>query len=224
VHLSFTRANWRRPQTAHSAWARVRDGRTNAPHQLQHLWRHHGASPTARTVLQSIQVIAGCGDSCNRRVENCKTVFAYEDPEEADAGGRTMSRERGRGWLAPACRRDVWFDRRGESVAGSAICRPTGDRGRGGAQEPSMRPTGLEPVTCGLEDRCPPGASSETAKTSESKADCLGRALGALVAELAPSAPDLADLITAWPTLPEPLKAGIAAMVKAASGQAEGNR
>jgi hypothetical protein len=35
-------------------------------------------------------------------------------------------------------------------------------------------------------------------------------------AEIAPQAPDLADLISDWPTLPEPIKAGILAMVKAA--------
>jgi hypothetical protein len=37
-----------------------------------------------------------------------------------------------------------------------------------------------------------------------------------LAAEIAPAAPDLADLISAWPTLAEALKAGIVAMVKAA--------
>jgi hypothetical protein len=30
--------------------------------------------------------------------------------------------------------------------------------------------------------------------------------------------PDLAAVLSAWPSLPEPIKAGIAAMVKAASG------
>ena len=33
---------------------------------------------------------------------------------------------------------------------------------------------------------------------------------------IAPAAPDLAEVLTAWPTLPEALKAGIVAMVKAA--------
>ncbi len=44
----------------------------------------------------------------------------------------------------------------------------------------------------------------------------LGVLLGALAAEIGPVAPDLADLLTAWPTLPDPVKAGIVAMVKAA--------
>jgi hypothetical protein len=37
-----------------------------------------------------------------------------------------------------------------------------------------------------------------------------------LAAEICPSCPDLAAVVTAWPHLPEALKAGIVAMVKAA--------
>ena len=46
--------------------------------------------------------------------------------------------------------------------------------------------------------------------------------LGALAAEIAPIEPDLADLLTAWPGLPEAVKAGIVAMVKATQGSAKG--
>jgi hypothetical protein len=35
-----------------------------------------------------------------------------------------------------------------------------------------------------------------------------------------PADPDLADVVNAWPSLPEALKAGIVAMVKAAKGGA----
>jgi N-acetylneuraminic acid mutarotase len=35
-----------------------------------------------------------------------------------------------------------------------------------------------------------------------------------LVAEIAPLAPDLAAVLSAWPDLPEPIKAGIVAMVQ----------
>jgi hypothetical protein len=35
--------------------------------------------------------------------------------------------------------------------------------------------------------------------------------------------PDLAAVVAAWPTLPEPIRAGILAIVKAASGE-EGKR
>jgi hypothetical protein len=36
-----------------------------------------------------------------------------------------------------------------------------------------------------------------------------------------PSDPDLAAVIAAWPALPEPIKAGIVAMIKAALGSKE---
>ena len=42
----------------------------------------------------------------------------------------------------------------------------------------------------------------------------LGAPLGASAAELDPTAPDLAAVLSAWPTLPEPVKAGILAMVR----------
>jgi hypothetical protein len=58
----------------------------------------------------------------------------------------------------------------------------------------------------------PPAAAS----TCEPPAGNLGAFLGAL-AELLPDAPDLTGLLAAWPNLPEPVKAGIAAMVKAAN-------
>jgi len=38
------------------------------------------------------------------------------------------------------------------------------------------------------------------------------------LAFLSEKSPDLADVLTAWPTLPEAIKAGILAMVKATSG------
>jgi hypothetical protein len=43
--------------------------------------------------------------------------------------------------------------------------------------------------------------------------------LGAFAAEIGPAAPDLAAVVSAWPGLPEALRAGILAMVKAAGGQ-----
>jgi hypothetical protein len=46
----------------------------------------------------------------------------------------------------------------------------------------------------------------------------LGAFLGVLAARLAPAVPDLAAVLAAWPALPDALKAGIAAMVKAAGG------
>ena len=43
----------------------------------------------------------------------------------------------------------------------------------------------------------------------------LGAFLGALAERLSPAAPDLAAVLAAWPDLPEPVKAGIMAMVGA---------
>ena len=43
----------------------------------------------------------------------------------------------------------------------------------------------------------------------------LGAFLGVLAARLSPDAPDLAAVLSAWPDLPDPVRAGILAMVKA---------
>ncbi|MBM4225847.1 MAG: hypothetical protein FJ167_13985, partial [Gammaproteobacteria bacterium] len=45
-----------------------------------------------------------------------------------------------------------------------------------------------------------------------------GAKCGALDSESRPIDPELAELVAAWPTLPEPIRAGILAMVRAASG------
>ena len=71
-------------------------------------------------------------------------------------------------------------------------------------------------MTCGLGNRTGDSTTIENSNTCGTPQDQLGVLLGALAAEIAPAAPDLADLLTAWPTLPEALKAGIVAMVKAA--------
>ena len=44
---------------------------------------------------------------------------------------------------------------------------------------------------------------------------CLGHALGALAENVAPVDPDLAAVLTAWTNLPDPVRAGIAAIAKA---------
>ncbi len=53
-------------------------------------------------------------------------------------------------------------------------------------------------------------------KTYDEGSDC---ACHSLCQTLAENAPDLAALVTAWPNLPEPITAGILAMVKAAQGE-----
>ena len=50
-------------------------------------------------------------------------------------------------------------------------------------------------------------------------ADESGAESGALDAENGPKDPQLTAIIDAWPTLPEPIKAGVLAIIKAAEGQ-----
>jgi len=58
-----------------------------------------------------------------------------------------------------------------------------------------------------------PENADKTSLLSES-----GAKSGALDAENGPKDPDLGAIIDAWPTLPEPIKDGILAMVRAAGG------
>jgi hypothetical protein len=62
-----------------------------------------------------------------------------------------------------------------------------------------------------------PPKEAENAGDFDDSRKQLGAFLGALGEHLA-DAPDLTSLLAAWPDLPEPIKAGIVAMVKAAGG------
>jgi hypothetical protein len=73
----------------------------------------------------------------------------------------------------------------------------------------AVRLTGFEPVTYGLGNR------SRGDATTDSNATCGECEFDS--AFLAEKMPDLAAVVTAWPTLPAAIKAGILAMVKAAS-------
>jgi hypothetical protein len=64
-----------------------------------------------------------------------------------------------------------------------------------------------------------PAQVPETASTYDTPPKALGALLGAFAAEIGPQAPHLAAVISAWPGLPQALKAGILAMVKAAAGE-----
>ena len=77
---------------------------------------------------------------------------------------------------------------------------------------------GLEPGTCGLEDRWQPLLRDSFAKASEEGQEQLGVLLGVLATEINPVAPDLSVVLTAWLDLPEVVKTGILAMAKSALG------
>ena len=83
-----------------------------------------------------------------------------------------------------------------------------------------MEPIGLEPTTS-----CMPCESHTTENQLD---DTKNKALAGSVTENArsdcvnPSIPaDLQQLIDAWPQLPEPVKTGIMAMVRASEGESE---
>ena len=78
---------------------------------------------------------------------------------------------------------------------------------------------GLEPGTYGLEGRCTSDVTAEKTGACAQPPERLGALLGAFAAEIGPKAPDLAAVVSAWPALPQALRAGIVAIVKAA-GQA----
>ena len=67
---------------------------------------------------------------------------------------------------------------------------------------------GFEPTTRGLRIRCPVHKTPINTRLSAVPAEPLTE-------NLTETAPDLAEIIAAWPKLPEPLKADILAMVKA---------
>ena len=71
-----------------------------------------------------------------------------------------------------------------------------------------MGGTGLEPVS----------ASGLSDKDLRQVPDAFGTESGTLQGETGMFPPDLAEVIDAWPALPEAIKAGILATVKAAGG------
>ena len=75
---------------------------------------------------------------------------------------------------------------------------------------------GLEPPTHGFSVRCP-DAISDCDETTYNSDDPPSATESAILIE---KWPDLASVVTAWPDLPEPVRAGIAAMVKASTRDA----
>jgi hypothetical protein len=84
------------------------------------------------------------------------------------------------------------------------------------ARDSKSRPPAEEKSTQPIAPQATYDDSHETQKEQ------LGALLGAFAVKIAPLSPDLAALLTAWPALPDPLKAAVAAMVEATSGKGKG--
>jgi hypothetical protein len=76
---------------------------------------------------------------------------------------------------------------------------------------------GLEPTTFTLAT-CAPTEANELNDTDLRSGDEAARSAGAArSADFPPVDPDLRAVVAAWPTLPEPIKAGLVAMVRASA-------
>ncbi len=64
-------------------------------------------------------------------------------------------------------------------------------------------------MTCGLQNRCPDSVTDDGATTYDSDQSASASRSAILIEKWA----DLAAVVTAWPDLPEPVRAGIVAMV-----------
>ena len=72
-------------------------------------------------------------------------------------------------------------------------------------------PAGLEPAACGLGNRRRDGVTADSASSCAKDEKHLASCLAFLLERI----PDLGPVVKAWPDLPDAVKAGILAMVKA---------
>ena len=79
----------------------------------------------------------------------------------------------------------------------------------------ALREVGLEPTTYALKEQCEISGTDDETETYDMSPAAFGRALGAFAEKVAPVDPALAAVLSAWETLPEAVRAGIAAIVKA---------
>ncbi len=82
---------------------------------------------------------------------------------------------------------------------------------RAQCREEVKPPNGFEPLTCGLQNRCSDTVTSDDTTICENDKENSADYLALLERE----SPDLALLVKRWDTLPEVVRAGIMAMVRA---------
>ncbi len=82
---------------------------------------------------------------------------------------------------------------------------------RAQCREEVKPPNGFEALTCGLQNRCSPSATNDSTTTCGNDAENSADYLALLERE----SPDLALLVKRWDTLPEAVRAGIMAMIRA---------
>ena len=93
-----------------------------------------------------------------------------------------------------------------------------GENGEGGIRTRGAGNTPLNGLANRRLQHDSPSQPTDTAGTSAHPATGTTPVLAQCLAQIVENHPDLAALIDAWPTLPDPVRAGIVAMVEAAKG------
>jgi hypothetical protein len=95
------------------------------------------------------------------------------------------------------------------------------------ARRNEIRPAGFEPATLGSEDCCALDVTTKyDAELGETR-ECEVPILVPSLSDYAPGADipsDLADVVAAWPDLPDAIKAGVLALVRASTGNPHSER
>ena len=141
-----------------------------------------------------------------------RTVAGWRLPRDPLAAPTSAYRLGGiRRTLGGPCE-DGWQANGGCAQGGTPSCEPDGPIQWG---KQKSRPTGLEPVTCGLGNRIERSLSSDCDAACESAQ--TNSAVCSAFLDALPT--DLVLVVQAWKDLPEALKTGILAMVKASKPQ-----
>jgi len=154
-------------------------------------------------------------------------VAGPAEPQRMRATGTTdaTAEKRLASCLAPRCRKTIKMldpvGHKSQSIDTSKNAKNAQKtKKKGGFQGSSRKPpVGLEPTTCGLQNRCSANGTpvtndkTKTYDATKKQGAPLGRALGAVDAS---ADPDFEAVVAAWPDLPAPIRVGIVATVRAA--------